>query len=381
MNSVRPAPDEEARFQVFGQASRPDLLVLGGGVLGLSTACEVLSRGLSVTLFEDDCRRSATWNSGGMLSPYAEQVEEDALQDMMRAARAAYPTYVARIQEQSGLPVELAFPGTLLLLAGAEDPGRAMTELAEHFRGRGANCRYLGTEELEEEEPLLGPKDAGAILLEDEGYVNSRSLLTALRAAFDHLGGRCVALPALGLASRQGRVAGVETAAGVVLGGAVLNAAGAWAERFLMPEDQERFRARPIRGQLVRLRPPSRPHSIRRVLHMPGTGYLVPHADGSVLAGTTSENVGPFLGNTAGGVAQVLAAARLLVPRSSEWAYLRASSGLRPMAGDGELFLEADSARKGLFHGLGLYRHGILLAPMAAMRLARLVLEYLGHQG
>jgi glycine oxidase len=256
-----------------------------------------------------------------------------------------------------------------------------MNELSARFAERGANCRYLDAAALEEEEPLLGPKDAGAILLDDEGYVNPRSLHTALRAAFDQLGGHWVCLPALGLASRQGRVGGVETAGGLILGEAVLNTAGAWADRFLLPEEAERLRPRPVRGQIVRLRPSSRRRGIRRVIHMPGTAYMVPHADGTVLVGATAEEVGPFLASTAGGVGEMLAGAREIVPSSTEWRFLRATSGLRPMAADGSLYLEADPGRKGLFHGLGLFRNGILLAPVAASRLARLVLEYLGRKG
>jgi len=210
--------------------------------------------------------------------------------------------------------------------------------------------------------------------------VNPRSLHTALRAGFDRLGGRWIGLEALGLVARQGQVAGVETAAGFLAGRCVLNCSGAWAERFLLPEDQARYRVRPIRGQTVRLRPASRHESVQRVIQAPGVGYLVPRADGSVIVGATSEEAGPFSVTTAGGILSLLEAAATLVPAARAWSFLSASSGLRPLAGDGELFLEADSARRGLFHGLGLYRHGILLAPVASTRLAGMALEYLGRK-
>jgi glycine oxidase len=172
----------------------------------------------------------------------------------------------------------------------------------------------------------------------------------------------------------------VETTAGVVLGRAVVNSAGAWADRFLLPEDQARYRPRPIRGQTVRLRPASRRESVRRVIQVPGFAYLVPRADGSVIVGATSEEVGPFPGVTAEGVQSLLSAVQTLVPASRAWTFLSAGSGLRPMAGDGGLYLEPDSQRRGLFHGLGLYRHGILLAPVASTRLAGMILDYLGRK-
>jgi glycine oxidase len=371
--------EEPARYQIAGQAAPSDLLVIGGGILGLSTACEILARGLSVTVFEEDPKRSATWASAGMLSPYAEHAAAGSLQDMMRAARAAYPAYLQRVEEHSGMRVEMAFPGTLI--PSLEDGRQVELEaLTAKFIDLGARARYLDAGETAAHEPQLAARGSGAVLLEEEGYVNPRSLHTALRASFDRLGGRWVGLQVLGLVARQGASVGVETTAGVALGRAVINAAGAWADRFLLPEDQARYRVRPIRGQTVRLRPPSRRESIRRVIQVPGYAYLVPRADGTVIVGATSEEVGPFPGVTAEGVQYLLSAVQALVPVSRGWSFLSAGSGLRPMAGDGELFLEPDSQRRGLFHGLGLYRQGILLAPVASTRLAGMALEYLGRK-
>jgi glycine oxidase len=379
MNMISPENHrEEERFRMKGPATGSDVLVLGGGILGLSTAHEILSRGLRVTLLCDDLHRSAGWASAGMISPYAEHVDRGAQQDMMRASRAAYPAYVARIEEHSGMKVELRFPGTIV--PALEAGKRAdVDSLAQRFRDLGAKCRYLDSRETRAMEPNLGPTLSGSVFLEEEGYVSPRTLLSALRQAFDTLGGHWVDLPALGLVARQGRVVGVETSAGVVTAGAVVNATGAWAERFLLPEDYDRYRPRPVRGQAVRLRPPSLREGIRHVVQVPGFGYLVPRADGTVVAGATSEEAGPYICKTAGGIASVLEKAARLVPSSVDWAFLDSVCGLRPMAGDGDLFLEPDSARKGLFHGLGLYRHGVLLAPIAATRMARLVLDYLGR--
>jgi glycine oxidase len=369
---------EETGFPMNRPAATTDVIIMGGGILGLSTAHEVLSRGLSVTLLSDDPKKSATWASAGMISPYSEYSTASAQQDMLRAARVAYPAYVQRIEEHSRMKVELRFPGTLIPALDWRQKS-SLVAMTQRFQDLGAKCRYLEPEEVASEEPQLGPRESGAVMLDDEGYVNPRSLHCALRSVFDNLGGKRIDLPALGLVARQGRVIGVETAAGVVMGGSVVNATGAWADRFLVPEDQARYRARPVRGQALRLRPPS--GGLRHVIQVPNFGYLVPRADGTVIAGATSEEVGPFLGNTAGGISSVLERTERLVPSSAHWSFLTAVSGLRPMAGNGELFLEPDSARKGLFHGLGLYRHGILLAPVAATRLTRLVLEYLGHLG
>ncbi len=312
-----------------------------------------------------------------MLSPYAELIETTFLQELMKHGRASYPAYIAQVEALSGCKIELAFPGTLLPSLAPGD-GERLRTLTKNFEEMGARTRYLEPDELEQEEPLLAARHAGAVLLEDEGYVSTRSLHIALRSAFERQGGEWIPLHGLGLTVRQQRVVGVETANGVVLGGSVLNATGAGADRFLLPEDLERYRARPVRGQAIRLRPPSSLDGIRRVIQAPGVGYLVPQADGSVIVGATSEAVGPFAGVTAQGITSVLGAGMRLVPASAGWSFVGAWSALRPMAGEGEPQMVADQ-RKGLFHGLGLYRHGILLAPVAATRLAKMVIDYLGQ--
>lgn len=364
--------------QPDGTASA-DLLVIGGGILGLSTACEALSRGLSVTLFDATPEQSATRASAGMLSPYAEPAENGSLIDQMKMARAGYPDFIQTIEEASGCRIEIGFPGTLLTSLEIADSFR-LRDLAARCRDMGAACQFLDAEEVTREEPSLTTKTAGSVLLCEEGYVNPRSLHDALRSAFDRLGGLWVPLPVIGLVARKQAVVGIETASGVTLGGAVLNATGAAVDLFLLPEDVARYRPRPVRGELIRLRPPSHSRSIRRVIQIPGYLYMVPQDDGTVICGATSQEDGPIRRTTSGGVRSILEATARVVPDSEEWAFVDSWNGLRPLAGDGDMMLIPDD-RKGLFHGLGLYRHGVLLAPVASTKLCRMILEYLGRQG
>lgn len=365
--------------QVGSPRESADLLILGGGVLGLATACEVLSRGLTVILFDGAPEESATLASAGMLSPYAEQGENGSLIDLLKQARVGYPEFVSQVEAQSGCRVEMSFTGTLLVPRDGEDPSR-LKNLSTRFNDMGAVAQYLYPGEVHKLEPMLAAREAGAILLEDEGYVDPVGLHTALRVCFDRLGGRWVHLPGLGFVIRSQKVVGVETETGVTMGGAVLNATGAAAERFLLPEDLARFRPRAVRGEALRLRPPSWTEGIHHVVQLPGTGYLVPRADGSVVVGATSKESGPQRKTTAGGVRSLLEAAEKVVPEAANWKFIEAWNGLRPLAGSGELILARDQ-RKGLFHGLGLYRHGILLAPVAATRLSKMLLDHLGRQG
>lgn len=353
----------------------PDILVIGGGILGLAAACELLSHGYSVVVVERGAERSATRAAGGMLSPWAEFAQPVSWQVLLVQARLAYPEFVRNVEETSGCRVECRFPGTILV---ASDPGADLTELTVAYRELGARATFLDSEDLTASEPGLAVD--GAVLLEDEGYVDPRGLHDALRASFEELGGTWVGDEAFALALAQGRVVGVETAGGTLHAGVVLNTAGVQAERFLLPEERARLRPRPVRGELLRLRPRHRGERIRHVVQSPGFAYLIPQDDGTVLVGATCDEGDGRTRVTAAGVQTLLAHASALLPDLLAWEWVETWSGLRPLVGTGEPTVIADP-RPGLFHGLGLHRHGILLAPVLGAQLSRLAAEYVGQAG
>jgi glycine oxidase len=353
----------------------PDILLIGGGVLGLASACELLSHGYSVVIVERGAERGATRAAGGMLSPWAEFATPVSWQVLLVQARLAYPEFVRNVEETSGCRVECRFPGTILV---SPDPGADLGDLTVAYRELGARATFLDSEDLTASEPGLAVD--GAVLLEDEGYVDPRGLHDALRASFEELGGTWVGDEVFALALAQGRVVGVETAGGTLHAGVVLNTAGVQAERFLLPEDRARLRPRPVRGELLRLRPRHRGERIRHVVQSPGFAYLIPQDDGTVLVGATSEEGDSRTRVTAVGVQTLLAHASALLPDILAWEWVEAWSGLRPLAGNGEPLVLVDP-RPGLIHGLGLHRHGILLAPVLGAQLSRLAAEYVGQAG
>ena len=353
----------------------PDILVVGGGILGLATACELLSHGYSVSIVERDAKKSATQAAGGMLSPYAECIPPVPWQDLLIQARNAFPEFVRNIEETSGCRVECRFPGTLLV---SPDPEADLSDLTFAYRESGARATFLHSEDLTAIEP--GLEVDAAILLEDEGYVDPRGLHDALRASFEELGGSWIQDEVYAPSEERGRVVGVQTGSGSLGAGAVINAAGAQADRFLLPEDRLRVRPRPVRGEMLRLRPPRRGQRIRHVVQSPGFVYLIPQDNGTVLVGATSYEGDGRARVTAQGVTSLIENASALIPDVAEWEWIDAWSGLRPLAGTGEPSVFADP-RPGLFHGLGLFRNGILLAPVVGAQLSRLAAEFVGQAG
>ncbi|MEZ4651080.1 MAG: FAD-dependent oxidoreductase [Candidatus Eisenbacteria bacterium] len=353
----------------------PDVLVVGGGILGLATSCELLSRGHTVSIVERDPAGSATRAAGGMLSPWAEFSAPAPWQSLLVQARNAYPEFVRNAEETSGCRVECRFPGTLLV---SPDPEFDLSDLTFTFREQGARATYLDSEDLTRVEPGLSVDSA--ILLEDEGYVDPRGLHSALRASFEELGGLWIRDEVYAIREAGGRVVGVRTSSGDLSAGAVLNTAGVQADRFLLPEDRIRLEPRPVRGELLRLRPPRRGERIRHVIQSPGFAYLIPQDDGTVIVGATSYEGDGTRRLTARGVAELLENAAGLLPDVSDWEWVEAWSGVRPLVGNGEPTVLTDP-RPGLFHGLGLYRNGILLAPVIGAQLSRLATEYVGLPG
>jgi len=203
--------------------------------------------------------------------------------------------------------------------------------------------------------------------------VNNERLATALAVAARRAG---VALleqtPVTAVRARRGKVAGVDTGAGPIDAPVVVNAAGAWSGRLALPAGVAPPPVFPVRGQIIVLRGglgvlPRPLYSLR--------GYVVPRADGRVLAGSTLEDAGYEKRVTAGAAAKILAAACAVLPRLAALAVDTAYAGLRPATPDHRPIIGAAPDLDGLFYATGHYRSGIVLAPATAEAVADLVVH------
>jgi len=129
---------------------------------------------------------------------------------------------------------------------------------------------------------------------------------------------------------------------------------------------------KPIRGQLVQLQ--AQPGAMRRVIWGP-TGYLVPWPDGSVLVGSTVEDVGFDESHTEEGVRGLRAAAVALVPSLADAALTGVRTGLRPRGPDDLPILGRSSVVPGLIYATAHYRNGVMLTPLTAQLVDDLVFD------
>jgi glycine oxidase len=358
-----------------------DVLVIGGGVIGLSLAWRARERGMSVTVLERDTLGSGTSRvAAGMLAPVAEAEYGEAgrrvLELGLRSAEL-WPSFAEQLQAASGIDAGLLRTGTLML-ARDEDEARELERQVAFRDGLGLKTSRLRGSEAREREPALAPSTRLALEAPDDHSVDPRAVLAALRAACEASGVELREHTGVErVESDAGHVTGVTLADGETIpAGQVVLAAGAWSAQVAGAElDSARPGAtvpvRPVRGQLLRLRDPAGPGLLSRAIRFEG-GYIVPRADGRYVLGASVEERGFDVEPDVGGVYELLREAHEVVPGVSELKIEELCVGLRPGMPDNAPAIGPGSP-EGLTLATGHHRNGILLAPLTALLVAKLL--------
>ena len=350
----------------------PDVLVIGGGVIGLAIAREAARRGGRVTLVErGEAGREATWAAAGMLSPVVEADGPGPFLDLALRSAEAYPGWVEELEAESGARVKLRLCGKLCVARTEAEMGRleGIRVLAERH---GLRAEGLGALEVREIAPPVGASVRGGLLLHDDGRVDGRALVHALRGSLERAGVELrERTEAVGVEWR-GADAVVRFADGSSLAaGTVVLSAGAWSGRVGGLPD--RLPIRPVRGQMLSLSPTAM--ALDRVVES-GDVYLVPRDDGRILVGATMEDAGFAKAMTAEGVSGLLRAALELCPDLAEAEIVDMWAGLRPATPDRLPVLGPVAGTEGrLVVATGHFRNGILLAPVTALAVAEVLTE------
>jgi glycine oxidase len=348
-----------------------DVVIVGGGIIGLSAAWRARERGLSVTLLErDTIGRGTSHVAAGMLAPVSELEFGAAggrLLELGLRSMRMWPGFAADLERASGEQVGLLQTGTLAV-ARDEDEARELERRLGFLRELGLPAERLRASAAREREPSLAPTVRLAIASPEDHSVDPRCVLQALRRACDYAGVSIrehASVESVELDGAGGRVVGLRLAAGErVRAGEVVLAAGPWTGQIGGLPDVARVRVRPVKGQILRLRDPAGPGLITRVVRFAG-GYLVPRADGHYALGATVEEKGFELTPTAGGMYALLRDASELVPGIDELQIEELSVGLRPGTPDNVPAI-GRGALAGLVWATGHYRNGVLLAPLTA---------------
>jgi glycine oxidase len=353
------------------QTRSADVLIGGGGIIGLTIAWRARQKGLSVTVLErGEIGMGTSHVAAGMLAPVAEvefgNAGQAALELGLRSAEI-WPELAAELEQASGEEVGLLRTGTLVL-ARDEDEARELERQIAWRDSLGLRTTRLRGSEAREREPGLAPTMRLALEAPDDHSVDPRLVLMALRRACENAGvllREHSPVTAVVLDDASTRVTGLALENGeVATASHLVIATGAWSGSLAGLPPEARVPVRPVKGQILRLRDPAGPGLIDRVVRFEG-GYLVPRADGRYVLGATVEERGFELHATAGGVYELLRDAHEVLPGVSELQIEELCVGLRPGTPDNVPVI-GPGALAGLTWATGHHRNGILLAPLTA---------------
>jgi glycine oxidase len=347
--------------------------VVGAGVIGLSLAWRLAQRGAAVTVLDKGAAGAgASHAAAGMLAACAEaEAGEEELVALGRLSQSLWPDFARELEAAAGLAVDLRREGTLVVAQTADDQARLRHHL-EFQRRLDLPLTWISAAEVRRREPHLSGL-TGAVFSPEDHQVDNRKLVAALRAAATNAGAVIREDAAVTrINSAHERAAGVRLADDSDLAAdAVVVAAGAWSRG--IEGVPLRLPVRPIKGQLLALQMDPAAPLLSHVVWAPNV-YLVPRLDGRLIVGATVEEKGFDTALTAGGVLALLEAAWRVLPAIEELPIAEMWVGHRPGSRDDAPIL-GRAPIDGLFYATGHHRNGILLTPVTADAMARLILD------
>ncbi|MGB7250041.1 MAG: glycine oxidase ThiO [Phormidesmis sp.] len=338
---------------------RSDVLVVGGGVMGLAIALELHQQGAQVSVLDRDFSMAAGHAAAGMLAPHAEQIPSGPMSELCLRSLELYPSWISKLEDLTGIDSGY-WPCGILAPQLAEQSTSPPNPSDSH------SLDFLSAAAAHGYQAGLTQAITGAYFYPEDAQVDNRALMKALKAAVRDVGIDVQSgISVDGFVQRQQQIVALRTSAGEKQAAHYVLATGAWSAE-LLP-----IPVSPRKGQMLSVRVPpgyGQIQPLRRVIYGQDV-YIVPRLDGRIVLGATVEDVGFTPHNTPVGIAQILNAAIELYPELQTFPIEECWWGFRPATPDQLPLLGAGPCRN-LTLATGHYRNGILLAPITAQLIA-----------
>lgn len=345
--------------------------IIGGGIIGLSSAWRLAQTGFDVTLLEKGiCGSGATTASLGALVPYNAS-RKDTWPENQRQSLWQYPHFINDLQKATGIDVAYKKSGRLQIIQD-ERQFQKLKEDADIANGewpfsRGPVQRFLTADEVQKREPELNVTEFGAMQCNATAHFHPKRMVAALRSACMKRG---VDIrensPAIRFIVEDGKITSVYSATGLIKTDAVVLAAGAWSKSLLPEKSQMEKYVRPLKGQALEI---STPHKL--ISHMiRGLGVYLIQMDDKILwlGGTKEKDAGFDETLTPEAEDFLLAKAEQLIPAIAECKVVKQWAGLRPYSENKHPFIGWDDNTPNLYHATGHAGIGLCLTPYTSSK-------------
>ncbi len=323
-----------------------DFLIVGGGVIGLSSVLELARQGARVTILERGvCGGESSWAGGGILSPLPPWDYPPAVTDLTQLSCRLFPEWVGRVAEISGIDPEYRVSGMRVM------PPFDAEKAAQWCAGHGVRLE----------------QDGEGLWLPDVAQVRNPRLMKALRLVLERMGVRIVERAEVtGIVPTEDRVGRLDTTAGPFAAEHYVVAAGAWSKKLLGKQGVQ-LDIKPVRGQMLLYR--AQPGMLQHIILQNGT-YLIPRDDGHILVGSTLEDAGFDKATTEEARVALHARALGMLPQLAQAEFIQHWAGLRPAAPGNIPTIARHPQLENLFLNSGHFRYGVTMAPASAQILA-----------
>ena len=344
------------------------VLIIGGGIIGLSIAWRLIGIGKKVVVVDKrNLGKEASWAAAGMLSGRLDlKPSEKQLLPIFEKSHYAWPEFAKELENKSGKRIGYKKEGTLMIACDIHEEEK-LINIYNFLKNNNINVSWLSGNKIREKEPYVSNNVLSGFFSPEDHHVNNRYILDALITILKKNKNNCIFkenTEVEKIITDKDQVIGVKTRKETIKTKEKIICSGAWTNKIKNIEIKE-VPIRPVKGQMVCLKMPKNTSLLKHILWRENV-YLVPRDNSDLIIGATEEEMGFDKSLTAGGIYNLLKIAREVLPAIENLSIVESWSGLRPATRDEAPIIGPSKKIKGLIYATGHHRNGILLAPLTS---------------